>query len=146
MDRQLFAQEPAVGGLGFGAEVRAAMDQRVDRLVREGLARRQRQTVILAPDLLKTLRQRELEEVVAKLSAETGLAHAPSVEGEHAAGVYRRRLNLAAGRFAMIDDGLAFQLVPWRPALEKHIGQHLAGTLTSRGVDWSFGRKPGLSV
>ena len=32
-------------------------------------------------------------------------------------GVYRQRVSLASGRFAMIDDGLGFQLVPWRPAL-----------------------------
>src|SRR5262249_1363041 len=145
IDRQLLTQESALG-LGFGHEVRAAMDQRVDHLVREGLARRHGQTVIFVPDLLKTLRRRELEEAVAKLSAEAGLAHVPSIEGEHVAGVYRRRLNLASGRFAMIDDGLGFQLVPWRPALEKHVGQHLSGTMTSKGVDWSFGRKPALGV
>jgi hypothetical protein len=30
----------------------------------------------------------------------------------------------------MIDDGLQFQLVPWRPALEQNLGQHGAGTMT----------------
>ena len=27
-------------------------------------------------------------------------------------GIYRQRVTLASGRFAMIDDGLGFQLVP----------------------------------
>jgi hypothetical protein len=38
--------------------------------------------------------------------------------GEYVAGTYRQRFALASGRFAMIDDGLGFQLVPWSPSLE----------------------------
>jgi len=63
------------------------------------------------------------------------------------AGVVRQRVTLASGRFAMIDDGLGFQLVPWRPALEQHIGQHVSGVMMpGGGVDWSFGRKRGLGL
>jgi hypothetical protein len=132
---------------GFGAEVRDAMDRRVDYLVEEALARRQGQRVIFARDLLNTLRRRELTEAVDKLSAETRLAHNPSAEGEHVAGTYRQRVTLASGRFAMIDDGLGFQLVPWRPALEQKLGQHVSGTMTpGGGVDWSFGRKRGINI
>ena len=69
----------------------------------------------------------------------------PRAEGEHVAGAYRQRVTLASGRFAMIDDGLGFQFVPWRPALEQKLGQHVAGTITPGGaVDWSFGRKRGI--
>ena len=147
IDRQLLAREPVTGGGGFGAEVREAMGRRVDHLVEEGLARRQGQRVIFARDLLNTLRQRELDDAVARLSAETGLAHRPSAEGEHVAGVYRQRITLASGRFAMIDDGLGFQLVPWRPALEQQLGRQVAGVVShAGGVDWSFGRKRGLGI
>lgn len=147
IDRQLLAREPATGGGRFGAEVREAMDRRVDHLVEEGLARRQGQRIIFARDLLNTLRQRELDDAVARLSAETGLAHRPSAEGGHVAGVYRQRITLASGRFAMIDDGLGFQLVPWRPALEQQLGRQVAGVMShAGGVDWSFGRKHGLGI
>jgi hypothetical protein len=123
------------------------MDRRVDHLVREGLARRQGQRVVFARDLLNTLRQRELDEVLARVAAETGLAHRPSAEGEHVAGIYRQRVSLSSGRFAMIDDGLGFQLVPWRPALERHLGRQVTGAVSPGGiVDWSFGPKRGLSV
>ncbi|MER8911887.1 hypothetical protein NKH99_30360 [Mesorhizobium sp. M0854] len=27
----------------------------------------------------------------------------------------------------MLDDGASFQLIPWQPALEKRIGQHITG-------------------
>jgi Protein of unknown function (DUF3363) len=123
------------------------MDQRIDHLIEQNLARRQGQWVIFAPDLLNTLRRRELDETTSKLSADTGLTHRPSTEGEHVSGIYRQRVTLASGRFAMIDDGLGFQLVPWRPALKKRLGQQVAGTLVSGGrVDWSFQRKRGLGL
>ena len=146
LDRQLLAREPAASGSGFGAEVREAMDRRVDHLVEEGLARRQGQRVIFARDLLDTLRRRELDQVSSKLAAETGLPHRPSAEGEHVAGVYRQRVVLASGRFVIIDDGLGFQLVPWRPALEQRLGQQISGTMTGRGVDWNFGRNRDLGI
>ncbi|MGO9895820.1 MAG: DUF3363 domain-containing protein, partial [Bryobacteraceae bacterium] len=147
IDRQLLARESATGGGGFGAEVREAMDRRADHLVEEGLARRQGQRVVFARDLLDTLRRRELDGASSNLAAETGLAHRPSAEGEHVAGVYRQRVTLASGRFAMIDDGLGFQLVPWRPALEQQLGHQIGGVMMPGGtVDWSFGRRRGLGL
>jgi type IV secretory pathway VirD2 relaxase len=147
LDRQLLAKEPALGTGGFGADVRDAMDRRVDYLIDQGLAKRQAQRVLFARDLLDTLRRRELDEIAAKLSSETGLAPQPSAEGEYVAGTYRQRVTLASGRFAMIDDGLGFQLVPWRPALEQKLGQHVVGTMGPGGtVDWDLGRKRGLGI
>ena len=146
LDRQLLSRDTATGS-GFGAGVRDAMDRRIDHLVTEGLAQRQGQQTIFARDLLDTLRRREIEGVASKISAETGLSYQPVGEGEHVAGVYRRRVVLSSGRFAMIDDGLGFQLVPWRPALERHANEHVAGVVLPSGrVDWSLGRKRGLSL
>lgn len=147
IDRQLLAKEATLSGSGFGAEVREAMDRRIEHHAGEGLARRQGQRVIFARDLLDTLRKRDLTAAAARISAETGLAYRPPVEGEHVAGVYRQRLTLSSGRFAMIDNGLGFQLVPWRPALEQLLGQQVSGLSAPGGnVDWSFGRKRGLGL
>ena len=147
LDRQLLAREPVVTGGGFGAEVQDAMKRRVEHLANEGLARRQGQRVIFSRDLLNTLRRRELDNAAVKIVAETGIAYRPSPEGEHVAGIYRQRVVLSSGRFAMIDDGLGFQLVPWRPALEQQLGRQVSGVmLPSGGVDWSFGRKRGLEL
>jgi type IV secretory pathway VirD2 relaxase len=146
LDRQLLASEPAAGG-GFGAEVRDAMERRIDHLASEGLARRQGQRVVFPRDLINTLRRRELDGAAAKLADETGLAHRPSREGEYVTGTFRQRVVLASGRFAMIDNGLGFQLVPWRPALEQHLGQHVSGIMMpGGGVTWSFARKLDLGV
>jgi type IV secretory pathway VirD2 relaxase len=148
IDRQLIARDAAeISSVGFGIAARDAMERRIDHLVDEGLARRQGQRVIFARDLLNTLRQRELDAAASRISVETGLLHRPSSEGEHVAGIYRQRLILASGRFAMIDDGAGFQLVPWRPALEQHLGREVSGVATGGGrVSWSLERKIGLGI
>ena len=147
IDRQLLAKEMTLSRRGFGAEVREVLDRRLEHLAGEGLVRRQGQRVIFARDLLDTLRKRDLITAAAKLSTETGLAYRPSIEGEHVTGVYRQRLTLSSGRFAMIDNGLGFQLVPWRPALDQRLGQRVSGVLALGGsVDWNFGRKRGLGL
>lgn len=148
LDRQAIAREPAqLGSGGFGAEVRDALERRAEHLAGEGLARRQGQRIVFARDLIDTLRRRELDDAAARLSVETGLTLRPAAAGEHVGGVYRQRLQLATGRFAMLDDGLGFQLVPWSPSLEKRVGQQVGGVaMPGGGVDWSFGRKRDLGV
>ena len=148
IDRQLIAREPAfLGGGGFGADVQTAMTARADHLIEQGLARRQGQQVIYARNLLDTLRRRELDATAEKLAAETGTPFQKVASGEYVTGVYRQRLMLSSGRFAMIDDGLGFQLVPWSPSLERHLGKPVSGIARADGgVDWSFGRKRGLGL
>ncbi|MGR7993580.1 relaxase/mobilization nuclease domain-containing protein [Xanthobacter sp. ZOL 2024] len=148
LDRQALSRAPAaLSEGGFGAEVREAMERRADHLVREGLAERHGQRVTFARDLIETLRQREIETLGEKLSAETGQPFKRSGTGDYVAGSYRQRFALASGRFAMIGDGLGFQLVPWTPSLEKQLGKHISGVARSDGgIDWSFGRTRGLGL
>jgi hypothetical protein len=109
------------------------------------LAERQGRRIVFSRNLIDTLRRREVEEVGEKLAAQTGQPFQRAGSGELVAGTYRERLSLASGRFAMIDDGLGFQLVPWTPSMEKHLGRHISGVARGDGgVDWSFGRKRGL--
>lgn len=148
LDHRLVTKaDPPLAHGGFGAKTREAMEARIDHLVEAGLARRQGQRVIFSRDLLATLRQRELDAVGGKLAATSRTPYRPASAGEHVAGAYRQRLNLSSGRFAMIDDGLGFSLVPWSPSLEKQLGRHVAGITRSDGrIDWDFGRKRGLGL
>ncbi len=148
LDRQAIAREPAaLGGGGFGAEVREALDRRAEHLIGQGLAERQNRGVSFSRNLIETLRRRELDAVGAKLAAESGRPLNKAAAGEYVAGAYQRRIALASGRFAMIDDGLGFQLVPWSPSLEKQLGRHVSGLARGDGgIDWSFGRKRGLGL
>jgi len=147
LDRQAIAREPVALGGGFGAEVRDAMDRRAEHLVGQGLAERQKRGVSFQPGLIDTLRRRELEAVAARITAETGRPQVKSEAGEYVTGTYQRRLTLATGRFAMIDDGLGFSLVPWTPSIEKQLGRHVSGVARGDGgVDWSFGRQRGIGL
>jgi hypothetical protein len=147
LDRRLVAREPLeLSRAGFGAEVRAALDRRIDTLAGQGLARRDGDKVTIGRNLVGTLRDRELDAVGRNLASETGLAHLPAQAGDQVSGIYRQRLSLASGRFAMIDNGLGFQLVPWIPTLERELGRHVNGIAGPGGVEWSFGRKRDLSL
>jgi type IV secretory pathway VirD2 relaxase len=147
LDRRLVVREGAeLSRAGFGAEVRAALDRRIDTLAEQGLARREGDKVTIGRNLIGTLRSREIDVVGRRLASETGLAHLPVEPGERVAGNYSRRLSLASGRFAMIDNGLGFQLVPWIPSLERELGRQVNGIAGPGGVDWNFGRKRDLSL
>ncbi|MCA1399580.1 MULTISPECIES: relaxase/mobilization nuclease domain-containing protein [Bradyrhizobium] len=148
LDRQNIAREPAAFSTGgFGAEVRQALDARAEYLIQQGLAERQGQRITFAHSLIDTLRRRELDAIGEKLVADIGRPFNRARSGEYVAGVYRQRLALASGRFAMLDDGLGFQLVPWTPALEQHLGRQVSGVARDGGgIDWSFGRKRGLGL
>jgi type IV secretory pathway VirD2 relaxase len=148
LDHRLVEREPMPLSMGgFGREVREAMTARADHLADAGFARRQGQRIILQRDLLDTLRRRELDGVGAALSAQTGLPHVKAAAGEHVAGTYRQSLTLTSGRFAMIDNGLGFQLVPWSPSLEKQLGRQVAGVMKDGGgIEWGIGRKRDLGL
>ncbi|MBE0587344.1 MAG: relaxase/mobilization nuclease and DUF3363 domain-containing protein, partial [Hydrogenophaga sp.] len=142
LDRGLVAdgaRGPQPAAQGFGAQVREAMDRRVDFLAGQGLAEREGQRVILARNLLATLRDRELASVGQELQQQTGKAWRRVQDGQRASGVYRKSIQLASGHFAMLDDGMGFQLVPWKPVIEQHLGQKLSAVVRGSSVTWNLG-------
>jgi hypothetical protein len=62
------------------------------------------------------------------------------------AGIYRRSVMLASGHYAMLDDGMGFSLVPWKPVIEQRLGQQLAATVRGDRVSWEIGRQRGMSI
>jgi hypothetical protein len=146
LDQQLISGGRGLGHLGFGADVKDALRQRADFLVEQGLAQRRGPRLQLARNLLGTLRERDLATAAARIADETGLTHRPVVDGVRVSGVYRRSVQLASGRFAMLDDGMGFSLVPWKPVIEPRIGQTLAAMVRGAGVTWDVGRQRGLGV
>ncbi len=144
LDRQLVGEANDLAQQGFGAQVRDALQERTDFLVEQGLAVRQSSRVVLARNLLSTLRDRELQEVGKAIQHQTGLFHRPLRDGEKTSGVYRRSVQLVSGRFAMLDDGMGFSLAPWRPVVEQRLGQQVAAVVRGQSVSWNFGRRMGL--
>lgn len=147
LDRQLVSPRPESLSGRFGAEVADALERRAEVLIEDGLAKRQGQRIVFARNLLDALRDRELADTSEALASRHGGVVQPASPGDHVAGIYRERVTLASGRFAMIDNGMGFQLVPWRQDLERHLGQAVSGRINPRGgVDWSFARSRGPAI
>ncbi|WP_433933369.1 DUF3363 domain-containing protein [Brevundimonas diminuta] len=137
LDRRLLDPNPLPEVGGFADEVAAAREARIDHLSTEGLAERRGVGARFSPGLLETLKAREIADVSERIRNETGLVFRPTAEGDVVSGVYRRRLDLASGRFALIDDGTGFSLVPWRPPLERNLGRTVSGLAGARGeIEW----------
>jgi len=145
LDRSLIEGTPTAPA-GFGAEVRSALDERRAFLVDEGLATRRGQRTVLARDLLTSLRYREIAQVGRRLATDSGLEHRAVNDGDSVRGVYRRSVMLASGRFAMLDDGVGFSLVPWKAVLEQRLGQTVSGVLRGGSVSWDLSRQRGVGV
>jgi len=145
LDRVIVRPPSGISSTGFGAEVRVALAEREAFLVTKELAERRGQRIILVRGLLSTLRARELESAAGKIAAETGLIHRPIADGQPVTGTFRRSVVLASGRFAMLDDGMGFSLVPWRPAIEANIGEVVAAVTRGDHVSWNLSRRHGKS-
>lgn len=145
LDRLLIDGRDKIAPTGFGGEVHAALRERESFLVEQGFAQRHGDRVIPDRDLIAKLRGHELETVGKALAKETGLTYNPTADGTTVSGVYSRSVSLVSGQFAMLDDGLGFTLVPWRPVIEHRIGQSLSVAIDRESVSWTLGRERGLS-
>ena len=143
LDQQLVAGDRPSSLVGFGSEVRTALAARSQFLIEQGLAQQQGERILLQRNLLSTLRQRELDQIGKAIAVETGTQYRAPPEGARAAGVYRRSLMLASGRFALLEDGRNFSLVPWRPVIDAHLGRRISAVIGKDHVSWELGR--GLS-
>ena len=47
---------------------------------------------------------------------------------------------------AMLDDGMGFSLVPWKPVIEQRLGHSLSAVVRGNGVRWELGRSRGASI
>ncbi|MDP9651077.1 hypothetical protein J2793_006552 [Paraburkholderia caledonica] len=145
LDQQLIGGGRGLGDLGFGGEAKQAMQQRADFLVDRGWPSGAG-SACLARNVLGTLRNQQLTKAAKEIAAETGLEHRPVADGQRVAGIYRRSVMLTSGRYAMLDDGLGFSLVPWKPVIEQRLGQQLAAAVRGGGLSWELVRLRGLSI
>ena len=143
LDRQLAGEQRSpLATQGFGATVRKALDDRGEFLMEQGLATRRFGRAMVSADVLKALRDRDLGAAAEALKAESGLPYRPASEGR-VDGIYRRSVTLVTGRFAMVDDGLGFTLVPWNSIIETRLGQRISAVVRGSHVYWQLGRQNG---
>jgi hypothetical protein len=133
---------------GFGLEVAWALDRRTERLVETGHAKRDADGAFILPrNLVATLERQEVGRVGQELARTRGMTFQHTKVGEYVSGTLAGSTDLASGRYAMIEDGLGFSLVPWQPVLDQRIGRHISGVMRGDGgVEWDLGRKLGLGL
>jgi type IV secretory pathway VirD2 relaxase len=148
LDQELVGGDPTMlRDSGFGREVRQALAQRRQWLLQQGLASEQQGSIVYKANLLQILRDRELQKVGEQLSGQLGLRYVAQESCRRIEGIYRRRVDLASGRYALIERSHEFTLVPWRPVLERSLGQHVAGIAKGDGgISWTLGRRRGPSI
>lgn len=133
---------------GFGLDVAWALDRRAERLVETGHAKREPDGAFILPrNLVATLERQEVERVGQEMAKARGMTFHHTKAGEYVSGTLAASTNLASGRFAMIEDGLGFSLVPWQPVLDQRLGRHITGVMRGDGgIEWDLGRKLGLGL
>jgi len=140
LDQQLVDNRTSLSDLGFGSEVRQALQRRADQLVEQGIAERHgpgaHRKLLLPHNLLATLSERDLAQAAKSIARETGLLYRPLTGRECVIGIYRHSIQLSSGRFAMLDDASGFSLVPWRPVIEKRLGQRISASIFRGKVSW----------
>jgi type IV secretory pathway VirD2 relaxase len=145
LDQELRSDAPApVYNAGFGKEMKTALAQRRQWLMAQGLGDKGELGLWKpAPKMLNQLRRRELLRVAGQLSGELGLNFVESRNGDRIEGIVKHHVDLAQGRFALIEKSREFTLVPWRDILEKQIGKQVGGIMRDGGISWTIGRGRG---
>jgi len=115
LDRKLLSKEPLeFRNKGFGAEANRALRLRQQWLVKEKLMTEQDGQLVACRRLLETLQRREVVRIAGKLQKELGLTYQPTASGERLNGQISKTVKLASGRFAVVQKGKEFSLVPWQ--------------------------------
>ncbi len=149
LDRELLSSRPeARSKEGYGAMVQTALDRRRQWLASQGLGQfGANGDFSPAPNLLNTLRARDLVGTSERLSKELGLKPWQPMEGESVSGTYLRPVTLASGKFAVVQRAHEFTLVPWQAQLEPRLGKFVQGIADTNGITWDWGsRQRGLGI
>lgn len=148
LDRKLIGRGPSdLVSAGFGEEVQQAMERRREHLIAQGDAMRQEDgRIFYRRNLLATLEQREVAHAGAELAAARAVPFRPAGDGETIHGTFKEAVQLASGKFALVENAQEFTLVPWRPVIEDRLGREVSGIVQGGSVSWQLGRKRGLGL
>ena len=149
LDRELASKTPKyISDQGFGADVKAALRNRLQWHSEQGRTQtfEDGATRLLAT-ALSDLKRRELQSTADIISVRSGLSHAVPVEGEQFSGTYKHSVNLASGKYAIIENAKEFVLLPWKLSLEEMRGK-LVSSVAGSNRTWEtvIARQRGLGI
>ncbi len=144
LDRQIVsARRDATRQEHFGTEVGSALNRRRQWLIAQGLAVASEKGMFQpVPSLLGKLRDREIRQAGRFVSKKLGLAFSEIVDGGQVSGIYQQSIELASGKFAIIEKTREFSLVPWQVSIERMRGKRVSviGTGHEIGITVEPGR------
>ncbi len=148
LDRRLIHGETAdLASVGFGQQVREAMDQRREHHIEQGDASRSRDgRIFYRRNLLATLREREVASLGAEMAANKALPFRAVTDGENVSGKFTGTVRITSGKFAIVEKAHEFTLVPWRPVIDRQLGREVMGVVQGGSVSWQLGRQRGLGL
>ncbi len=149
LDRQLVGKANLEAApQGFGGEVERALDRRRDVLIRQGRATRGADGKWRAQSgLLSALERQEISRRGEAMAKEKGLPFRIPEPGDSVRGRLVDSVQMASGKFAVIENSMEFSFVPWRSAMERYRGQDITGTVEMGGnISWQLGRSRGLGI
>ena len=122
---------------------RAAFEKRVERLRSMGL-----ETGIdgkLPSQTIENLKTMDLRSAAERLEREVGKPYSEIGSARQVDGIYRGSIERPSGKFAVIERSREFTLVPWRPIMEKRLGQSISGRISAGGISWDVTGRRGPS-
>ena len=146
LDRQLtgVANVP-LSEAGLGGEVRSAMAQRMTihkdcGLVSDPSAK------TLTRAQLRTLQELSLTHAASEVEKQTGLSHRHLKPGQEIEGTFKHTYQNPNVKFAIVERGHEFSLVPWKASLERMRNRQVQISMSpGGGITWARGRSLGLS-
>lgn len=118
LDRQLLASQPSnLSDQGFGVEVQRALRQRQRWLIDNGYASERGGQLIARRRLLDTLTKKDAALAGSHLAKKLGRTFRDGSEFDLKSAKTSGSMRLASGRFAVVQKGKEFTLVPWRQAI-----------------------------
>lgn len=148
LDRRLVSGDASdLAPAGFGHQLREAMDRRREHHIEQGDAARQPNGgIAYRSNLLATLREREVARVGGELGSTKGLPFRAATDGESVSGKFTGTVQLSSGKFAIVEQGHEFTLLPWRPVIDRQLGREVTGLARDGSVSWQAGRGRGVAL
>lgn len=128
---------------GFGAEIADALSVRRRWLLAQGIGREGEEGFVIDRDQLRVRARHAIDDAASNLARDLAKTYAPADFGHRIEGVYRRPIDLPAGRFALVERAKEFTLVPWREVLEQRRGMEISGIVRGNGINWDLARGRG---
>lgn len=87
----------------------------------------------------------DLREASGDFQKTFGKPYAPLGDTRNVEGIYRQSVQRPSGKFAVIERSRDFTLVPWRPVMERRLGQAISGKVSAGGISWDVTKVRGVS-